>query len=1342
MNYLRTLAVLLALLAISKTASAADPPVNGPPVTVCGTQFDNQNALTDVASHFVRDMRIAKSQGDIAGMNDAMDPNNPQHGAMAALAMKCNAGNSDPKSWTDFRAVCGFDCHVEMAEYYLLLAGDIEYYLAKNPSTNPNPISSLLDATQMLDKVNQGTRIVSSAQLLIGQTVQPGTGGLQGYLSKKGALNLLQAKLYMAQGDGYYKNISDARIQRLAYLVNNAIDADPAAGASSTTLAQAGYDAALMGLNEAMLEIPDDAFFNPLYLEASALLKELQERRDSLMKGLLFIGIDPDEYKIVSIKDQKDRLSALRDQVMNVEGNVENLIKTFGDKESAIQAAQVNSDQTLANQSLSLDSYRIAKIQGLADKASQDLKTALDAAQNNQNLYQQQLAAAEARYNLQKDVLQAQNQLAQLAYTRELDILNYQQNSLQQEQSSLQFVMNYDVTNTNITVQIQGLQAQKATYIDNATKDQLTLNQLDSKIGVAVNQRNQALNNITIAQNNIGDRNVAMTAIYDAAQRGAAAAICSDEAQIAYLSGPVSNPFTWKEGAVNGVGGTLKKCSDLMPSTPPVDLNYPTKAAYLQARCDMKAKASKANITSSADLMICIIGVDSLPASVKSSLDGYLHTRGQSIASYNCSGVMAACAAAGNDMPCDTFTANTKTIYQKRRDSAAQAVKALTDQLSALKSFRDWAEAQIAVQAGAKAADLTSWLMQATALTATEEGTASAPIILAGAAGPFPIAGTGIDLYQESEAAYTTAATIHQIAVEANDISSFIFGAKAKVDELNMQVDKLAASLNQAQISQDLENYASAQAVIEVTGKALDIDTKLEAEIAQEGMDALDCSSGLADVSAQVAQLTFHRASLIAQAKAAGVQNDQIQVAIDNLNLSIANEQLSINSANLSIADLTLEKQKVQSDYDLITTPVTGLAARIDEQVKELGALQTRLAGFKDKQAALAAAQKVILDQTFQTQLNMNADEKKYLTDYIGKGIDHTADVNARLVALQGTIIDQGDLLAQMNGIKDEMLTAVTTVQDQMVTSTEQQIAVTEQDKITNIYLSNEDMVASVTRSVPDFLQVKRRLLQRANYELALLYNKMNALRSTTQAAVNTGLVNPDPMVFVRTGTDLDTVLKDFDNQLFDQQAIIQAQSVTISIPNTSGLARQLSEERQAEFQISPIAANGQAANYGYFALWHDAFNMPQAYTILDMSLKVDFDPTGCQRQHFNLFHEAEGYKFFAPGGGAIEPLLAVGKERLAQPNYFTSDNVPGDNMNDFFSPWTNQLSVYGFWMGQVPIAYDPSLTLPLLGTPVVGSYRITMDPAVTAAGTSGGNTCTYSNAGYRLMIVYSKKTQ
>lgn len=1338
-NLVRTIGLASVILTWGGQAAAA--------YQICGRTYSDQvSGTADVSAmtmDFVRRMKIAKAQGDIVGMNVLYNS------YFTGFAAKCD--DSNPPQ-VEFRQVCGVDCHVQLAEYHLFEASDIEYYSSQAMGASSPP---LLKPEQMAAHVVAGVALIESAEALLNKTSSD--GDFRDYLQAIGHLNLLKAKLYMASGDAWYKAISEKRVARLAYLVSNAIDQDPAnpppgfpiAGSSMLELAGAGYEAALWGLNEALMEIPDEHYFDALTLEAKALVGELKLRRDSLKKGLIFIGIDPDDYKLMNIADLKSRLQEDATAVKGLESQIETVVKTYLAAAQQIEDSNVNNAQALASQSISLSSYKIAVIENLADQQRQVLSTKIDDLNAVNQGYEQEYRRAQLVFTMNAQVAEAQNKLARLQGTQEVDALNFQNQQVVQRRNDLQWLTNQDVSTTHLLLQIDALAASFVTMDRDVAKATLDKEQIADRITRAQNDIDTAKRDIENNQGEIDKLKAQQGPIFQLTQRASAAAICQTESELMRLKGAsaIPTPFAWTE---NGVAKTCDSFS--LPSGPIIDPTLGTQADYIQKRCGMKQKLSQLSITTSADALVCVIGVDLLPQSVKDSLNAYLKQQqpSQTLDTYaasHCSALKSACDGIPNDpggITCDTTYASARAVYGEQLKLAQQQVDALQQQLATLQATRDWMDQQLDIQKATKAADTALWAAKISGLIAAETAAAALPKVTMGALlGPM---GGAIMLdcsmwmlpKQEADAAVEAAKLIQQGLQQAEGWEQFLFRTQQALRGMDLQVDKAKADFDQAKTKAELEKYQTAQVLMQMTGSSLDLGSRLAAVLSDAEMTALDCSNQVDTLNREVARLQLQHESLVSQAAAALAQNDLLALGIQKFERLITNDASAIANLNSQIDELSLEGQKIQQDIDAIqgNAQTVGLRKRTQMQIDKINALLGRINATMDDLQALRQVRDTLQSDVFAKSTALNAEEMKYLQTVMRDDVSYTRDMISRINGIEAVNQDVAELKGKLNAQYQAMYAAVGVEKANMVKTAEGMYAGTLANPMEQIYLTNEELVATLTRGIPDFLREKRNLMETANYQLGLLYTKVRALTSTVSSNAAFGLANDgDPIAYARTGQDIQYAIDSAANDLLRNQAVIQSEVVGIDIPYASGLARQLQLDHAAEFAITPLAAN-RMDDLGYFALWHPVFGEASAFTVLDIRLLVQPKTVGCMERVFTLEHEGSGFRFVGLPGGSAEPLLFAGPPRAVAMKYYLQES----EITDFKNAWKPLMSLLGFWNNEVHLSYDPETLLPLLGVPVIGTYRITLPDPYSE--NTGSNTCTYDDAIFRLVIAYAKSSQ
>ena len=1283
-------------------------------------------------------MKIAKAQGDLFGMNDLYAS------YYTAFSSHCDSSNP-PKE--EFRGVCNIDCHVQLAEYHLFEAGDMEYYLSKAVG-NGSP--ALLKPEQLAAHVLAGVALVESASILLSRSNT--STDFRDYLQALGHINILKAKLYMASGDAWYKAVSEKRVARLAYLTTKAIDLDqadpppgfPIAGASMLQEAAAGYDAALWGLNEALMEIPDEHYFDALTLEATKLVRELQARRDSLARGLIFVGIDPDDYSLISIPNLKSRLQEAAASTKALESQIDSVLKAYFANAKQIQDANVNNQQALAAQSIGVSSYKVASLENLADRQRQELTSSIDLLNSANTGYEKEYRRADLAFTMQRQLAEAQNKLDRLKGTQEVDTLNFQAQQVVQRINDLQWVLNQDVSTTGLLLQLDTLNSTFVTFDRDVEKARYEKEQVAQRILRARADIQSAQRAIANDQGEIQRLEARRGPIFAASYHGAAANICSVEAKLLRLKGPaaIPQPFSWVENGATQTCASLAQAGGIS-----LDPNLGTQASYIQKRCDAKTVLNQLNMTTAADALICVLGADALPPSIKSALTTYLRDTktAQDITQYeqaHCETFKQACQNlfdASSDVSCDKTFASARALYGERLKLAQQQRTAARNLLDTLTQIHLWMIQEIETETSLRIKNASAWEAERAALAAAQDAAAKLPKVTTGTlAGPM---GGGIMLdfswmsaVPAAQAAATAAKEVHEAVQTAQTWTQYVFSVQQKISEMGLQIQKAEQALAQAEVGGQIEKYQTAQALMELSGRSLDFSSRLAAALAEIEDTSLDCNNQAAALNAEVASLQLEHESLMAQADVTLQENDLFAIDIQRNTRLIQTSNASIANLNSQITEFSLELEELQQEIDAIngTDTLVGLRQRTQAQVDKLSALLGRLHAASDEVHAMQSVRDTLQSDLFKKTTALNATEIEYLQTILSDNVSYTKDMLSRIDTIEATDESITTLKSQLNNIYQQVYAAVASERTNMLCTAEQAYAGTAANPVEQIYLTNDELAANLTKGIPDYLQEKRALLESANYQLGLLYTRIRALTSAVTPDAVFGIANDSaPLSYARTGQDIQDALDSASGDVFRNQALIQTEVVGIDILSTSGLGRQLQLERSAEFEITP-AAKSHMAEVGYFGLWHRAFNEANALTVLDMRLLVVFAKVGCMEREFKLTHQGSGFRFVGRSGGGAEPLLVAAPPRTVPLKYYRLDS----EITEFNNAWKPLMSLLGFWNNEVQLSYDRETLLPFLGVPVIGAYRVELPEALNE--NSGDSTCTYDNASFRLVVAYA----
>src|SRR5690606_23816118 len=151
------------------------------------------------------------------------------------------------------------------------------------------------------------------------------------------------------------------------------------------------------------------------------------------------------------------------------------------------------------------------------------------------------------------------------------------------------------------------------------------------------------------------------------------------------------------------------------------------------------------------------------------------------------------------------------------------------------------------------------------------------------------------------------------------------------------------------------------------------------------------------------------------------------------------------------------------------------------------------------------------------------------------------------------------------------------------------------------------------------------------------------------------------------------------------------------------------------QFEVSPFARTAQQMREsGYFALWHPTkFRDRRNMTLIDMFIGTQYQCTGAQWNRFALTHDGSGMVFrpLAEGSSEVSAEIVVGPERVALQTFFNLADSQ-DEVERIIRYWLNDR----FQLRRFPRPNGPpndtTSILPYLGAPLIGSYRLSLQPS------------------------------
>ncbi len=421
----------------------------------CSTEAADIKAI----SNFTQSLRIALSQGDVTEMQD--------------LVTKNYAGKLASCSRPTLKVLCDISCFDAIGQYYLFMSNEIAYYYSKNDSNK-----TIATADELQSYVNEGMKVVNTAKEFLEENGASAgaSGGYRAFVIDTTRFDILKIRLYMATGDNWYQSMSEQWLKRLDSMIAAVVEEPNGSSASSSALAVTNYEEALWTLTETMMGIPDDPSFASFAKELVVLNDEINRRIESVNNGYLYIGIDPMANSFRSVADLKADLKEVTAKVAEIEGKVETNLESWLKAKQNQQFEDLNTKANNGELSVSLSSYKIAKIEteanalnNLLQEEGSKIATAVSKLQNDATAQQAEFelttSKIQIQFELQKRLKEINDRLTLLQGKKELDALNFKEGRLQQDIENLKWIMNWDIAKTNLDLQKSSYETQKAGYL-------------------------------------------------------------------------------------------------------------------------------------------------------------------------------------------------------------------------------------------------------------------------------------------------------------------------------------------------------------------------------------------------------------------------------------------------------------------------------------------------------------------------------------------------------------------------------------------------------------------------------------------------------------------------------------------------------------------------------------------------------------------------------------------------------------------------------------------------------------------------------------------------------------
>lgn len=1174
--------------------------------------------------------------------------------------------------------LCDAECTYQRAAVYHFRATGLPLLSSRGTASPDDPLTG---RDQLLQYAADGLTIVEEGIRRLPRQRASGTGDEQKnlafnrYLKSLAQLSALKAKLLMAAGDIWYREASAARLDRLHYLVGEALGGAPAADGdkgSEFYKAATYYDQAFWLLLEARSSVPDSDLFTSELSALATAEKDVTLRLDSVRKGYLYINVDPEQLPLRGIDELGSKLHEQRETLDRHEQSLQNIMEAWARKYTDLRNQQFDLANLRNSRSIELEVHKIAQIQDMAEQLRNAVQQRLNDVTSEISKFELEQRIRVLEANLKRETNELSNQIKVVKGQREQDLLALDQDRTREDLGQIQFNIDMTLAAFNFQMQHDSLQIQ-ADELENrieADDDEIALvNSRRGQIqkGIETEEKRKEAADILANRYRTAKETVFRTSRIPVVHQ-----ICSVDAELAFYTGSA-------QGFTDPVTGA--SCSS------PPSIEVPN-----QQLIDDICKAREALRTKSQEEI--------------NDIKACLSASGESAG--------AAAPAGGGSCPSggDSVKRAVEQLYEQNKkvfEFQRTTLKATVDKITAREKELQRVTGVFNGLEGMKAA--------AFAASVAAEIAAAIPDGETGIIGPFPV-----KTFRIAEAAATS---LKYIADKLAQAYEWRFQDIQFETQLNMEIDELGrtraelereiTSLQDGNVRDVYEQWVKKRSLAEVSVQLAELDKQSAELLEEDKVQKLQCKQEKGQVASTIAKLQADRAALEADLQTKTDEAALVDFDIEERENAREQAQLEIDRLTLSLGELDIEERKLARDRDNLQD----MKASVEAQRDRIGGYWTKVSGLQGEYDAKRAVLDDIRQKIQQKVIELSDEQKRFLESVIQ---DETKATFAQIEDLR----EQIALIEEAQGLNRELLDIEREMRETVLASRERILNLVETAPEHNpekLFWDFENMAAELTRGAVEFLDAKRRVVENVNFTYNMYRNRYNML---TEFAGDVARLSPDK-TFIGTAADLDSLLADCGaagmSEICRPSSLVWTnQTMTGSVayftlPRTSGLVSELVETGRARFEVSPAAASIEGSQkLGNFVLWNEhTMNASQPMRLVQIVAAVDRAGGKCDFQSLEVSHLGSGVVFSRLSKDSPETVPSLVVKRPV------SAIVPVYNATERTSTMTEDFRRFRdgtYTARDLETRLTSQLTAsayPFVGYPVVGTYELTADENLVA---------------------------
>lgn len=1201
--------------------------------------------------------------------------------------------------------VCNFECHVQLGRYNLFMASELPYLAsASGVSRNDSPLAP--DKAQQL--AEEGIRVVDRGLSLLARQ-QSGSsaseegdasGGYREFVRQLVLLNALKIRLAMATGDNWYQTVSEARVKNLNFLVNDTLNAEAGSGvAGDPNLSKAAvyYESALWTLIETLTDIPAESSYDDLRVDILTLQNELQRRLDSVNQGMLFLGIDPLAFTSINFDELKRKIDVTKSELFAIERNVESIVERWHQNKNGEETRAVDEQRIVRGQQINLAAHQIGKMEREAREFTLGLQQQINAVQGESDSWNFRQQIRKLEMDLSTRMAEFRNRQQHIEQKRELDLIVLSKESELDRRGELRWLLSWEMSRMNLDLQISSIQSQIVEYERQRARNDNRQAQIDQEHAQKLESLEIARLNIASAQNAIAQLNERQGETYRARRAVMRESICRIENELEFVGAKPDTPFEPAAGE--------QACELAQPEFTATSYNH--EMCGLDGHSGLRQQLLDQQIHARAFLLACVVGeadFNDLAPLVEN--DEVILTSANTPEADVANLIDAQqCAGFGDN---ETEFARKmwnreREFYTSRKDDFQAQIDQLDEQLEFISGWVADFNAGVATgQAVLIAAETTL-----SAVSLIPKITTHVAGLASGVSTEFDPVLAARSLVESLRNALSSLIRIGQVTIEAD----------VRMQAIQSRLLDLQQSLANVDLEKSIKSLALHQTHFQIAGRKAGGQDEIRELLLQHSIADIECDSAERGVDERIAVLKAEHARQRAAMALSANENDLISFDRQAQEKAIQRVRHEMRIIEADIEKLRLSEAQLSDDSLTIASLIDAARARMS-RVADVSETVTDLA---DASQQSTNAINELRRRQSQAMLALSDSELQFVTQRIATEESNTQEM------IQG--LEQAMALGLKNRtLQDEITVFQQEVERQAIEQQEELMELVSQiddpELRRNLFIANEETLAELIKGIPEYITVKRRLLQTANLTLHLMRQRYSTIAGIT------GSNQSWPATYVRNGTQLDQLVADIVNERFFDEKPIVVDVSEIVIPANSAFARTLALNEKIEFEFSPDAAgeNGMR-KAGYLSLWDDnKFTKNRNLVVLDILVGVQYTCIGNHRNKYVLRHQGNGMVFrnIAQGSDEVSAQLVIGPPRsFVKPFYNLSSGM--ENVQRILDYWEDVFLVRSFPPPNGP-PNDTRSVLPFLGAPVIGSYDITLRPA----------TCGFDDAVYTLYTIFA----